>query len=149
MNGWIVSNCAWAIAACATAGNESSLQNAQRSSSSDSTSWQGGGTNDAVQGVVTASSGPVLLFAETTRVFAEASVGEQAAVDLQDACDVDRWSLRERVDGPRHRVDVPEHFVGSDVSRRISEESRGLGADQSTRSHFQPFDLRGSKALSS
>ena len=30
-NGWIVSNCGWAMAACATAGRESSLQNSARS----------------------------------------------------------------------------------------------------------------------
>ena len=51
MKGWIVSNWAWAIAACASGGSESSLQKAQRSSSKPGTSSGGGGTNAAPQGL--------------------------------------------------------------------------------------------------
>lgn len=50
-NGWMVSNCACASAAWATAGSESSLQNAHRSSIRPGTSSGGGGTNAAEHGL--------------------------------------------------------------------------------------------------
>ncbi len=50
-NGWMVSNCAWAIAACATGGSASPLQNSQRSSIRPDTLAAGGGTKLAAHGL--------------------------------------------------------------------------------------------------
>ena len=50
-NGWIVSNCACATAACTTPGRSSVLQNEQRSAMRSSTNSHGGGTYAAEQGL--------------------------------------------------------------------------------------------------
>ena len=57
---------------------------------------------------------------------------------------VDRDRLRgaEAVDGPRHRVDVPEDFVGSDVDVGLPGHACRFGAQQPAATHHKALDER-------
>ena len=82
-NGWIVSNCAWAIAACATAGSESSLTNAHRSVEQLLDVIGGRGDERGRARVEAAPADPVLHGTDPAGVLAQGESVEEALVHLR------------------------------------------------------------------
>jgi hypothetical protein len=89
-----------------------------------------------------APANPVLAGADLPGVLTEAGPRQEPLVHLRQTVDGDRLGVAERVDRPRHRVDVSEHLVGGDVDGGVSRSGCGLGTEQPASAHEQPLDER-------
>ena len=116
-NGWMVSNCAWAMAAWTTGGRSVRFMNATRSSMRSFTRSGAGGTKSARPGLYGVAANPVLVLAELAGNLGRGRREHQVAMDLEDVLEPEGLRAGAEGDGVLHGDDVAEDGPGGLVAR--------------------------------